>query len=219
MGGNQHNGSRSRAYLNGHTLIPGGSRPPTELEADSFSGFVLYKMGANLEEAQAAMNAIASEKGSETHPPKRSRLAAIESGWTKAKDQDKSNSTNPSTETKTTSNKVFQRSDLLGVWECLEQPENYVRGSGKIPSEAKVFWKARFSDNGKYEHLTEGQTLNWRYTEIGKRTGNYELVYSFGSIGARVRINWLNEDIFEDEILYSNEPSYIGIWRVWRRVK
>ena len=74
-------------HLNGHTLDAKGSRPPTELEADSFSGFVLYKMGATLEEAQAAMNAIASEKGSATHPAKRSRLAAIESGWTKAKDQ------------------------------------------------------------------------------------------------------------------------------------
>jgi len=84
-------------HLNGHTLVPGGSRPPTELEADSFSGFVLYKMGATLEEAQAAMNAIASEKGSATHPPKRSRLLAIEAGWTKAKDQDKSSSKVPTT--------------------------------------------------------------------------------------------------------------------------
>lgn len=76
-------------HLNGHTLTRGGSRPPTELEADSFSGFVLYKMGATLEEAQAAMNAFGSETGSDTHPPKRSRLAAIEAGWTKAKNQDK----------------------------------------------------------------------------------------------------------------------------------
>lgn len=74
-------------HLNGHTLIPGGSRPLTELEADSFSGFVLYKMGATLEQAEAAINAISSERGSSTHPPKHSRLAAIESGWTKAQDQ------------------------------------------------------------------------------------------------------------------------------------
>jgi hypothetical protein len=79
-------------HLNGHTLTPGGSRPPTELEADSFSGFVLYKMGATLEQAQAAMNALSSDAGSSTHPPKRSRLAAIESGWTKAKDLDRSKS-------------------------------------------------------------------------------------------------------------------------------
>ena len=76
-------------HLNGHTLVPGGSRPPMELEADSFSGFVLYKMGASLEQAQAAMRAMASEEASETHPGRRSRLAAIEAGWTRAKDLDK----------------------------------------------------------------------------------------------------------------------------------
>lgn len=82
-------------HLNGHTLIAGGSRPKLELEADSFSGFALYKMGATLEEAQAAMNAIASETGSATHPAKRSRLAAIEAGWTKARDQDKTAARKP----------------------------------------------------------------------------------------------------------------------------
>ena len=34
-------------HLSGHTMVPGGSQPPTELEADKFSGFVLYKMGAS----------------------------------------------------------------------------------------------------------------------------------------------------------------------------
>lgn len=42
-------------HLNGHTLEGGGSRPPHELEADEFSGFVLRKMGATLLQAQAAM--------------------------------------------------------------------------------------------------------------------------------------------------------------------
>ncbi len=32
-------------HLAGHTIQPGGSQPPIELEADKFSGFVLYKMG------------------------------------------------------------------------------------------------------------------------------------------------------------------------------
>jgi hypothetical protein len=68
-------------HLNGHTLIPGGSRPGIELEADKFSGFVLASMGATLEKAQAAMKALASENGSETHPPKQSRLLAIRAGW------------------------------------------------------------------------------------------------------------------------------------------
>ena len=42
-------------HLSGHTLLPGGSKPPIELEADKFSGFVLFKMGATLPEAEKAI--------------------------------------------------------------------------------------------------------------------------------------------------------------------
>lgn len=68
-------------HLNGHTLERGGSRPPIELEADRFSGFVLFRMGATLDEAKAAMNTIASDQGSATHPPRSARLAAITNGY------------------------------------------------------------------------------------------------------------------------------------------
>jgi hypothetical protein len=68
-------------HLNGHSLIPGGNRPNLELEADKFSGFILAKLGATLDEAQSAINAIVSEKSSVTHPGKSARLAAIANGW------------------------------------------------------------------------------------------------------------------------------------------
>ena len=71
-------------HLNGHTLDSDSSKPATELEADEFSGFVLQKMGASLADAQAAMAAIASIKGSHTHPPKDKRLTAIATGWSRA---------------------------------------------------------------------------------------------------------------------------------------
>ena len=71
-------------HLNGHTLDNVGSRPQTELDADEFSGFVLHKMGASLEDAQADMSLIASLKGSHTHPPKKDRLAFIATGWNNA---------------------------------------------------------------------------------------------------------------------------------------
>ncbi|MGZ8559004.1 MAG: hypothetical protein ACXWWC_11750 [Chitinophagaceae bacterium] len=71
-------------HLNGHTLRKGGSTPVLELEADEFSGFVLYKLGASLEQAQAVMTYIAEIKPSRTHPARDSRLAAIENGWRKA---------------------------------------------------------------------------------------------------------------------------------------
>ncbi|WP_242928700.1 membrane-binding protein [Pontibacter vulgaris] len=74
-------------HLNGHTLSRSGSNPEDELEADEFSGFVLRKMGASLEEAQAAINLLAEERTSRTHPGRSYRLAAISKGWQNAESQ------------------------------------------------------------------------------------------------------------------------------------
>jgi hypothetical protein len=74
-------------HLNGHTITGRGSHPETELEADEFSGFVLRKMGATLNEAQIVMRTISSERGSATHPGKSQRLASIRSGWKHADSQ------------------------------------------------------------------------------------------------------------------------------------
>jgi hypothetical protein len=71
-------------HLNGHTLDRGGSNPGDELEADEFSGFVLRKMGASVEEAVSAMRLISDEEGSSTHPGRSPRLAAITKGWNDA---------------------------------------------------------------------------------------------------------------------------------------
>lgn len=73
-------------HLQGHTLLNTGSRPNIELEADKYSGFILQKMGATLEQAKAAMSLIASDQDSPTHPGKQARLAAITNGWMEARD-------------------------------------------------------------------------------------------------------------------------------------
>lgn len=75
-------------HLNGHTLDNRGSRPRIELEADYYSGFILQRMGARIEDARVAMNKLGSTSGSRTHPAKHDRLAAISSGWTKACESD-----------------------------------------------------------------------------------------------------------------------------------
>ncbi len=74
-------------HLQGHTLDGLGSRPEKELEADNYSGYVLGRMGASLTDAQKVMSLISSESGSQTHPAKSARLAAITNGWNKAKQQ------------------------------------------------------------------------------------------------------------------------------------
>lgn len=52
-----------------------------ELEADYFSGYILAKMGAELDDALAAMNALAADEPTKTHPAKKERLQAIAAGW------------------------------------------------------------------------------------------------------------------------------------------
>lgn len=71
-------------HLNGHTVTGTGSQPAIELEADEFSGFVLRRMGASLADAQAAMQVLASQTASRTHPAQYDRLASIERGWSRA---------------------------------------------------------------------------------------------------------------------------------------
>ena len=74
-------------HLNGHTMDHIGSQPAKELEADEFSGFVLRRMGASLEEAQVALKVAADYKPSATHPGKHTRLVAIADGWQNADNQ------------------------------------------------------------------------------------------------------------------------------------
>lgn len=67
-------------HLQGHTILAGGSRPPTELEADEYAGFTLAALGATLEQSQALFHTLGVE-GSATHPPRHQRLAAVQRGW------------------------------------------------------------------------------------------------------------------------------------------
>lgn len=68
-------------HLSGHTIVPGGSRPEIELEADKFSGYVLQKMGASLAAAQQMIIAVGTTHGTPTHPAKDQRAEAIKQGW------------------------------------------------------------------------------------------------------------------------------------------
>ncbi len=71
-------------YYN-HVVSSGGSTPPKEIEADNFSGFIMAKLGASLQQSLAAMQAIASDRASASHPAKKDRLEAISKGWNSAK--------------------------------------------------------------------------------------------------------------------------------------
>ncbi|MEO7530289.1 MAG: M48 family metalloprotease [Sediminibacterium sp.] len=72
-------------HYRNHVIDSRGSTPPKEIEADYFSGYVMEKLGAGLDEARAAMNQIASPQASSTHPAKADRLTAITQGWNYAR--------------------------------------------------------------------------------------------------------------------------------------
>ncbi len=73
-------------HLAGHTIQPGGSQPPIELEADKFSGFVLYKMGASRQDTLKAIQTLVPEsvRHDSTHPGRAQRVAAVSDGWDSA---------------------------------------------------------------------------------------------------------------------------------------
>jgi hypothetical protein len=85
-----------------HVVSSSGSTPPKEIEADAFSGYVMHKMGASLQESIAAISAIASDRASNSHPAKRDRIDAITKGWNQSATESGANTkptlpTNPST--------------------------------------------------------------------------------------------------------------------------
>lgn len=71
-------------HLQGHTLKTGGSEQSKEIEADEFSGFVMYQMGASLNEAQSAIRQLTTDYDSGTHPPRSQRMGAIKRGYENA---------------------------------------------------------------------------------------------------------------------------------------
>jgi hypothetical protein len=72
-------------HLSLHTFGVGGNRAEQELAADQFSGDILFKMGATMEQAKAAMESR-PETRVPYYPKKSARLAAIANGWMTAKD-------------------------------------------------------------------------------------------------------------------------------------
>lgn len=130
-------------HLQGHTLDGLGSRPEKELEADNYSGYVLGRMGASLTDAQKVMSLISSETGSQTHPAKSARLAAITNGWNKAK-QHMGGSTSPVvTPPKTDSNRASIQT-FINTW--LDNQS----------SNSSYDWASDFADSVDYCYKTSG---------------------------------------------------------------
>lgn len=74
-------------HLSGHTMKNDIDSHKRELEADKFSGFILYKMGATLEQAIYTISLLGTEIDTDSHPSKYKRIEAITNGWNEASEQ------------------------------------------------------------------------------------------------------------------------------------
>ena len=79
-------------HLSGHTIKGAADLSQSrdnELEADHFSGFWMYKLGATLSQAQQAVRLVARERDDRysSHPKLSRRLAAIEQGYILARSE------------------------------------------------------------------------------------------------------------------------------------
>jgi hypothetical protein len=72
-------------HLLGHVLRKDSpSRYPGEGQADKYSGFIMGKMGATLDQALIAVRSSALEAGSKTHPSRSERVQFVTAGWNEA---------------------------------------------------------------------------------------------------------------------------------------
>ena len=67
-------------HIRMHTVIPGRDHE-FELEADYQAGFILQRMGATLEQTQAAFRTVGPEAATASHPARAQRVQAATLGW------------------------------------------------------------------------------------------------------------------------------------------
>ncbi len=139
-------------HLQGHTITGSGSRPPIELEADEYAGFVLAALGATLAEAQSLWSNL-PPNGSLTHPPRHQRLAAIERGWTRHNGH--SQETEEEREAKATFNQMREEAEVDGNWYAQSfVADAYLLGRGvaKNPEEAAKWYRKAAEGNSTAQY-------------------------------------------------------------------
>lgn len=72
-------------HLSNHELENGAPSVDEEIEADKYAGFVLFKMGASLDDALKALESAMGEDSIGKGISKNARLASLTKGWNNAK--------------------------------------------------------------------------------------------------------------------------------------
>lgn len=98
-----------------HTFNSDKERRQKELEADKFSGFILYKLGATLEQAKYALHNINTPIDDVLYPSTEDRLAMVDSGWNESANQRYNGAVPPPPKDDYMSPTEFTPNDLVSV--------------------------------------------------------------------------------------------------------
>lgn len=198
-------------HINGHTLgssMSSYENKIQELEADEFSGFVMQKLGAKLEESIDAIASIAAS-GDDTyssHPNKSRRIKAITKGFNNAKNN------SFVSEKKLTdweeyyfrANEKFDAEDYEGAI------EDYTESIKLKPSENAYFWRAksklRLNDSsGEKYDLIRSIELNeksWRsHYHLGLNLSDLDNYGSLSALNTYLKLTDYSAD-YSDLITY-----------------
>lgn len=173
-------------HLQGHTLRPGGSRPPSELEADKYSGFVVGMLGGSLDDAQIVMRTIASDEGSDTHPPKDARIAAITNGWKQAQELFNSGrATRPTVSPERGLPKTPAPKALP-----VSSASRYTGNVGRLSASYSLTWNPDGTVSGTYTYPTRNDGVVYRLIGNNHTDGQLYLEeYTGAKITARIKLS------------------------------
>lgn len=144
-------------HLLGHTLKYKNLGPGDELAADRFSGFILFQMGATVNEAKAALNTVGHEIDTLNHPTIDIRIQALVNGWNEA--YSLKNTTAYSAQA--TSNLVSERIEYLFKFEYKNDQNTYF-----LDGKDRIIWHDNYGNpiviGTKLE--TENTNYAWMYS-------------------------------------------------------
>lgn len=115
-------------------------------------------------------------------------------------------------------------SPLIGTWKFVEyydQPK--FGGVSRLPPTVKQEIVITFSSNGVLDatfrngfSVTSSKS-NWKYTAQTSTTGMYEL-FTGDEMIFRGSVRWMDQDTFEETVVFSNDPNFIGMKKIYHRV-
>ena len=180
-----------------------------ELEADEFSGFVMYKLGATLEQSQQAIKLLSTNADDtySTHPSKNKRLKAIERGYYNAK---RHNSSKPT--------QIYFRNKIINI-ESITKPfkaggvdlrskYNFLLGSGKMVPGGEKFTGIIYTicNNNSTQSACKSAYMQ----------KDLDKAYQYWKNGVKIKDRKYYSNGSFEETIWKSSKEYKGWLTIWR---